>query len=276
VLNGSGGGINEPRGALYAAHGYAALALGYFNAPGLPATISTTPLEYFANALDWLQAAVEPAHGFVAVMGQSRGGELALQIAATWPERVSAVIGYVPSAVRHGTLRAGAADEPPDAIAWTLNGEPLPHVWQDNARADWRAFLHAPAEGEPLRQSPAFDTALDDAQAVARARIEVERIDGPILLISGTDDGFWPSARYATMIARELGVRGFAHCVGHQRNEGAGHAILFPHVPTTRIARVHPVARVPITAGGTPAANARANEASWATVLAFLAEATRS
>lgn len=29
VLNGSGGGINEPRAALYASHGYAALALGY-------------------------------------------------------------------------------------------------------------------------------------------------------------------------------------------------------------------------------------------------------
>ncbi|MDR5836000.1 acyl-CoA thioesterase/bile acid-CoA:amino acid N-acyltransferase family protein [Caballeronia sp. LZ034LL] len=272
VLNGSGGGINEPRAALYAAHGYAALALGYFNAPGLPATISRIPLEYFANALDWLRETVAPAGDFVAVAGQSRGGELALQLAATWPARVSAVIGYVPSAVRHGTLRAGAAAEPPDAIAWTLDGRPLPHVWQDNAEADWRAFRDPAKPGEAVRQAPAFETALRDAQAVARARIEVERIRAPILLISGTDDGFWPSTHYAGMIVADLTARGFGHCLEHQRNEGAGHAILFPHVPTTRIARVHPVARVALTAGGTAAANARANEASWARVLAFLAE----
>ena len=35
ILNGSGGGINEPRAALYASRGYAAFALAYFKAPGL-------------------------------------------------------------------------------------------------------------------------------------------------------------------------------------------------------------------------------------------------
>jgi dienelactone hydrolase len=54
VLNGSGGGINEPRGALYASRGYAALALGYFKTPGLSDYISNTPLEYFRRALDWV------------------------------------------------------------------------------------------------------------------------------------------------------------------------------------------------------------------------------
>ena len=56
VLNGSGGGINEPRAALYASHGYAALALAYFKAPGLSDYISNTPLEYFERGLDWLRA----------------------------------------------------------------------------------------------------------------------------------------------------------------------------------------------------------------------------
>jgi hypothetical protein len=44
ILNGSGGGINEPRAALWASRGVAALALGYFGAPGLPKYISNTPL----------------------------------------------------------------------------------------------------------------------------------------------------------------------------------------------------------------------------------------
>src|SRR5690606_14933979 len=42
ILNGSGGGINEPRAALYASRGYAALALAYFKAPGLSDYISNT------------------------------------------------------------------------------------------------------------------------------------------------------------------------------------------------------------------------------------------
>ena len=39
MLSGSGGGLMEARSALFAAHGFAALALGYFGAPGLPPTI---------------------------------------------------------------------------------------------------------------------------------------------------------------------------------------------------------------------------------------------
>ncbi|WP_213776987.1 acyl-CoA thioesterase/bile acid-CoA:amino acid N-acyltransferase family protein [Caballeronia sp. dw_276] len=276
VLNGSGGGINEPRAALYAAHGIAAFALGYFKAPGLPPAISRTPLEYFARALDWLRQTVQPKNGFVAIAGQSRGAELALLLGATYPERVSAVIGYVPSAVLHGTLRAGAAGEAPDSIAWTLGGKALPHVWQNNRHADWSAFRNPPAPDEPIRQAPAFVSALEDADAVARSRIEVERIAGPILLISGTDDGFWPSSQYAGMIVDDLKQRGFAHSVEHLRYEGAGHSILFPHVPTTLVARPHPVAGVRITAGGTAAANAYANDASWPRVLRFIEAASGS
>ena len=74
VLNGSGGGLNEPRAALYASHGYAALALGYFKAPGLPDYISNTPLEYFENALQWVHRHLQPHRGQVALSGQSRGG----------------------------------------------------------------------------------------------------------------------------------------------------------------------------------------------------------
>jgi dienelactone hydrolase len=254
VLNGSGGGINDPRAAL--------------------ATISRMPLEYFANALSWLRETVWPDRGFVAVAGQSRGAELALLLGATYPQHVSAVIAYVPSAVVHGTLRAGAPGQSPDSPAWTLNGTALPNVWEDNAHADWHAFKHSPAPDAPIRQAPAFVSALADAAAVARSRIAVERIAGPILLISGSDDGFWPSSRYADLIVETLREHGFAHAFEHLLYAHAGHAILFPFVPTTRLAALHPVAGVPITSGGTPLANAHANEDSWPRVLAFLAAAS--
>ncbi|RRV10240.1 acyl-CoA thioester hydrolase [Pseudomonas sp. v388] len=273
VLNGSGGGTPEQRAALYAAHGYIGFALAYFKAPGLADHISDTPLEYFQTALHWVARTLAPRHGFIAVAGLSRGGELALILGATFPERVSAVIGYVPSAVVHGTLRAGRPDQPRDADAWTWQGRALRNVWRDNPFADWRWFDQPPAPGAAIRQAPAFSNVERGAEFVAAARIAVEQINGPLLLISGTDDGFWPSTEYSARIAADLSEGNHPWPVEHVRNEGAGHAIGLPYVPTTQIARRHPVAGVMISGGGTPAANAAANRHSWARVLDFLAAA---
>lgn len=270
VLNGSGGGTPEQRAALYAAHGYAGLALGYFKAPGRPEHISDTPLEYFQTALEWVAQTLNPKHGFIAVAGLSRGGELALLLGAYFPKRVSAVIGYVPSAVVHGTLRAGRPDQPRDADAWTWQGKPLRNVWRDNPSADWTAFDTPPAPGAAIRQAPAFSAVESSAEFVVAARIAVEQIAGPVLLISGTDDGFWPSTAYSARIVADLQAANHPWPVEHVRNEGAGHAIGFPCVPTTVIARLHPVAGVVISGGGSAQANARANRLSWGRVLGFL------
>lgn len=274
VMNGSGGGIPRQRAALYAAHGYLALALGYFKAPGRPDYISETPLEYFEQALQWLHRTHAPRRGFVAVTGQSRGGELSLLLGSRFPRLVSAVIAYVPSSVVHGSLRAGRPGQAPDAPVWTWQGEPLRNVWQDNPSADWTAFLQAPPDGAPVRQEPAFRTAMAHAPSVAAARVPVEQIAGPVMLVSGTDDGFWPSAEYSQQIAATLHAHGHQWAVEHVRCEGAGHAIGLPHHPATLIAKPHPVAGLVLSGGGTARANAHANRSAWTAVLRFLREAS--
>ncbi len=268
VVNGSGGGVNEARAALYAAHGFAALALGYFRAPGLSPYISNTRLEYFATALDWVRATVRPLHGFVALSGQSRGGELALLLGATFPGKVSAVVGYVPGAAVHGAMSAADPALGRDAYAWLLDGKPVPHVWEGNRTATWAPYDTAP---EPKRHAMGVSTALDDPEAVARARIRVERIRGPVMVLSGTDDGSWPSSRYGDMIMDAL--RDHPWPTHHLRYEGAGHFILYPHVPTTETTRRHPVRGTLSTFGGTPEGGAQANADSWPRVVAFLREA---
>lgn len=276
VLAGSGGGLHEQRAALYAAHGYAALALGYFKVPGRPDFISDTPLEYFESALRWVRAALRPRGGFVAVSGVSRGGELALLLGAHFAPQVSAVVAYVPSALVHGTLRAGRPDQPRDATAWTLHGQPLPNAWAGNPQADWTAFDHPAAPGAPIRQAAAFDSVWGDAGRVAAARIPVERIQGPVLVVSGTDDGFWPSMRYGEQVVQALRAHGHRWSVEHVVGEGAGHAIGLPQLPATLIAKPHPVAGRVLDGGGTPQANARASARSWAAVLAFLGRAVEA
>jgi fermentation-respiration switch protein FrsA (DUF1100 family) len=273
VLNGSGGGINEPRGALYASRGCAALALGYFKTTGLSDYISNTPLEYFRRALDWITRELRPAYGFIAVSGQSRGGELALLLGATYPDRIKAVIGYVPGAVVHSAQNAADPATGREGPTWLLDGKPLPHLWENNRTASWQPFDEGPP---PHRHERAIRTALLDEEAVERARIRVERIDGPVLLLSATDDGSWPSSDYSRMVVDRLEREGHAYPVRHLDFNNAGHAIVFPYVPTTQLVYAHPVSGRISTGGGEPAANARADEASWREVLDFLDAAVRS
>ncbi|HEX2012557.1 MAG TPA: acyl-CoA thioester hydrolase/BAAT C-terminal domain-containing protein [Roseateles sp.] len=273
VLNGSGGGINEPRAALYASHGYAALALGYFKVPGRSDYISNTPLEYFETALQWLHRELRPAKGFVALSGQSRGGELVLLLGSLFPELVSAVIGYVPGAVVHSAQNACDPALGREGPAWLLRGQALPHLWRDNRSASWAPWDEGP---EPRRHADALLTALRDADAVERARIRVEQINGPVLLLSAGDDGSWPSSLYGRMVVERLAAHRHPHAFEQLDFEGAGHSIVFPYVPTTQLVYAHPVSGRVSTTGGAPAPNAQADEASWAGVLRFLDHALRA
>nr|WP_315430989.1 acyl-CoA thioester hydrolase/BAAT C-terminal domain-containing protein [uncultured Albidiferax sp.] len=273
VLNGSGGGINEPRAALYASHGYAALALAYFKAPGLPDYISNTPLEYFEKALYWMRRRLQPAQGFVALSGQSRGGELVLLLGSLFPESVSAVIGYVPGAVVHSAQNACDPATGRDGPAWIYRGRPLPHLWENNRTATWAPWDEGP---QPRRHANALLTALQDPDAVERARIRVENIRGPVLLLSASDDGSWPSSRYSRMVVERLEQHQHPHAVEHLDFADAGHSIVFPYVPTTQLVYAHPVSGRSSTSGGAPAPNALADEQSWSGVLRFLKHAAQT
>ena len=56
VLGGSNGGFFEPVAQAFAREGYVALALAYFDAPGLPKNLEDIPLEYFLNAIRCLNS----------------------------------------------------------------------------------------------------------------------------------------------------------------------------------------------------------------------------
>lgn len=273
ILNGSGGGINEPRAALYASRGYAAFALAYFKAPGLSDYISNTPLEYFQTGLRWLRNKVQPKHDFVAISGQSRGGELVLLLGATFPKEVSAVVAYVPGAVVHSGQNACDPKIGREGPTWLLGGKPIPHVWENNRTATWAPFDEGPA---PHRHEKAILTALQDPDAVARARIRVEDIEGPVMLLSGTDDGSWPSSLYSKMVQDKLVEVHHPYPVKWLDYENGGHSILFPYVPTTQLVYAHPVSGKISTSGGNPKDNARADQESWEGVTSFLDAAVKA
>jgi dienelactone hydrolase len=104
--------------------------------------------------------------------------------------------------------------------------------------------------------------------------IPLEKIAGPILMISGEDDALWPSTRFSEIAADYLREAGHKYPVRHARYPDAGHTIGIPFQPNTVLARPHPVSGIMLAYGGTVAGNAHASEDSWREVLAFLQEAT--
>ena len=268
TLAGSGGGAPVGHAALLASRGVAALALGYFNYPGRPAELAEQPLEYFEEALRWLQGHPGVDGARVGVTGMSRGGELALLLGTALPQ-LRCVVARQPSAfVGRGVGREASARS-----AWSRGGEPLPYL-------PWRGGidLYAPpgrgaGDASPLAMAPGFVAALADRAAADAAAIPVERLRAPLLLLSGEDDRLAPSTRYAELVVRRLAARGHPHPYRHISYPGTGHMInVPPNLPTTVNHARHPVIGRELLFGGRPAAQARANRDAWAQELAFLRE----
>jgi hypothetical protein len=86
VVGGSEGGLLPGKAAWLASRGYAALALAYFRYDDLPPLLEGIPLEYFGSALGWMMQRPEILADRIAVVGTSRGGELALQLGSMFPQ----------------------------------------------------------------------------------------------------------------------------------------------------------------------------------------------
>jgi dienelactone hydrolase len=272
VLGGSSGGVWEARAALLASHGYAALALGYFRMPELPQGLVNIPLEYFENAIRWMRGQDWLRDGFLAVMGSSRGGELALLLGATFPD-INAVVAVVPSGVIHGPFGPSAPGDPRPRAAWTFHGAPLPYLQQNNRPYDPTVVRR---RGEHLVETPMYLHWLRDTAAVERSSIAVERIKGPVLMISGKDDDIWPSFALAEIARRRLEAHRHPYRFVHLAYDRAGHVIVAPFGPTTTsTSMMHPVSGRSYALGGTPRDNADASADSWPKILGFLEDAGR-
>jgi dienelactone hydrolase len=276
VLGGSEGGLFTARWAapLLASHGYAVLGLAYFQGDepdlaDLPANLENIPLEALERAREWLarQPGVDVSR--IAIVGVSKGAELALVAASTF-SWVSAVGAFAPSHVVWEGIPP--ADNPDRAVgsSWTYRGSPLPFVrW--SRTAEQRADRSRAATGSSRLTEVHLESLAEFASDIEAARIPVERSRAAMFIAAGLDDGMWPAAWSAEQLRARLARRepGLSsafeiHPTGHQIM-GTGWA------PTTQFqrgsGRLH---------GGNARLDAEAQRAIWPAFLAFLDRHLRS
>lgn len=153
VLGGAEGGVHEADAALLAGHGYATLALAYFD-PMAGRWLDRVPVEEFGAALDLLAAHPSVRGDRLGVIGGSFGGATALLVGSHFPA-VRAVVSVVGSGVltqgieaAPGFLQIMAADTAP----YTWRGEPLPFV-PNTVTEDVRRLVEA---GQPTELGATF------------------------------------------------------------------------------------------------------------------------
>lgn len=187
--------------------GYALLALGYFGTPNSPEMLDRISLDGVHAAI--LEAAQDPRidSRCIALVGGSRGAELALLLASHYPD-IDAVVAIVP-----GSAVFPALTEAMTTPGFSLHGKPLPFV-----PMTWGAtpdLLVGNLRG-------AFETIMRDEAAMQRASIAVEKINGPVQFVSASRDEMWPSREMADAMMLRLKAKGFGHPVDHLVVQG-GH-----------------------------------------------------
>ena len=215
----------EIRASWWASHGVVAFAQAYYGTPPLPDHLVRIPIERFLRALAWLrtQPGVDPDRVFI--LGGSRGSEAALLAAIHADPPPAGVIALMPGHVRWMGLDFHGGPKP----AWTFQGQDLPFV-----STGWDpAFLRLMVK-HPARLRSAYARRLDRG-IPEEAKIPVERLKAPLLLISGTDDQMWPSTRMAGEIVKRLQAHGMGDRVHHLVLEGAGHLLFYGYRPPVRL-----------------------------------------
>ena len=219
-FSGSDGGIALTRllAGLFHSHGLTVLALAYVLEEDLPQRFSAIPI-------DFLEAAAQRLHDMgyekVGLWGISKGAELALTAGSLLPGLVNAVIAVAPM----NTVCQGFAKERGVSLmsgsSWSFHGVGIPYTPFGSEKFPLGSVLWKSIR---MRELTMYDLYLPLVQHPAPAAvIPVEKIIGPVLLISSKMDTMWPSELAAEQIMKRLREHGFPYACRHLSYDYGSH-----------------------------------------------------
>lgn len=195
--------------------GYAILAIGYFNAGAqTPAYLDRISLNAIADSILSIASSNEKIdQQKITLLGGSKGGELVLNLASRYQQFNSVVA----MSTAHASFPALTISS--NTSSWFYNGKEVTYV-----PAPLKVIFPA-IKGDLFT---AFEMMLEDKGAVKKAAIEVENINGPILILSAKDDEQWAATKMSNRIMERLKAHEFKHYYEHIQLEG-GHAEPLKH-----------------------------------------------
>ncbi len=257
VLHGSDPSPADSLAYMLASNGIAALAIQYFGmGPEIPDDLVEVPLEYIEEAGEWMLGHDWIKGDQIGIIGNSRGGELAL-LAASYLDIFGSTVAIAGSGLVFEGIAMGAISP---GAAWSYQGEPVDYIPYSR---DYEVIPSGPIQELEPYYSASYEEAEEDQ--IEDATIPVENIDGPILMVSGADDKMWNSVELLKPAERRLKENDQPYEVKHLIFGNAGHAISFPYLPTANLEVLGSYYM-----GGSQEGYARADAEHWTEVLRFL------
>lgn len=264
-----GGGLCMPPeqlAASLAAYGFVTLALQFCGADGLPEDFSSEiPLEYFETVIRWLGRRAEVEADRIGIVGMSTGGVVALQVAAHFSE-IRAVVSIKSTGLNSFNFTYGGTPLPrlPELpVTPTLRDDLMyqqpPRCKPGGDAEDWSCF-----DRSMLFLYQVTFNVFTAPDVLAQAVIPVERINGPVLLVSGTGDLALPATLLSEIAYKRLEENQFTFPYDHIALPGAGHRLGVPNLPRTDDTIFG------LLLGGNAKDAAAANVAFWPRMIAFL------
>ena len=253
-LFGGVAGTLEYKAALFASHGFAALALSYFGIDGLPNDWIKLEMEYFENAVDFMKshANVNSDRG-IGVVGVCKGGQIALAMADCLSD-INCVVA----------INCGIAAIHNDH---TYKGHKWKAIfWADEVDAD-NTILQVTPQGSVISRNT-FPFSYNEATFESSYFKFHKRQNVSYLYIAGLDDEDCPSEYFCNLADRLLKSENHPNFTT-LRYPGAGHLIEPPYIPHCPEAYFNGF-KAYLRYGGKPLPHCRAQEHSWAKQLEFL------
>ena len=213
--------LSQRLAAVFQSHGLTAMALAYVMEEGLPDRFYHVPIDLIEMAAKRLH---DMGYEKVGLWGISKGAELALTAGSLLPGLVNGVVAVAPiSTVCQGFTKKNGIRILPGG-SWSFHGEELPYT---SFGLNKFPYAHVLKESLAARELTMYDLYLPIVQEPnPNAVIQVERITGPVLLISSKMDTMWTSELAAKQVMDRLKRYDFPYLYRHLSYDQGGHMFI--------------------------------------------------
>jgi len=192
--------------------GYNTVTVGFFSNDGLSNNLSRVNINDIKKTMDAYKKYSTIDSNAIGLIGRGKGGELALVLGSLYPE-FKMIVGMTAPNVVFQASNLNLAHH----SSWVYNGEELDFVpYSLFSTTTAKSIMNMITQTTSTSFRDIHVEALNNKEAVKKARIKVEDINGSIFLISSTKDTWVPSVIMAKEIVKTLNEKDFPFYYEHK------------------------------------------------------------